>query len=137
MAKYAKYQRKSPEKKGQNPIWRGIGCILIFVSLVFSYWMMTIFVPIVIATGKVPYQLLGFVHFPEWAFKLQITADIARFISSLDNLGISLITYFVILLLVTAVASFLYALIYPLVGPTRYTELDAPPTKYKGKKYTR
>jgi hypothetical protein len=137
MAKYAKYQRKSPEKKGANPIWRGIGCILIIVVPLLAYGLMLVFVPPIIATGKVPTQLLGHVHFPEWAFKLRISADIARYISSIDNLWINIITFFVILLLLTTVASLLYSMIYTLIGPAQYSELDAPPTKYKGKKYTR
>jgi hypothetical protein len=137
MAKYAKYQRKSPEKKGTNPIWRGIGCILIIVVPLLAYGLMLVFVPPIIATGKVPTQLLGPVHFPDWAFKLRITADIASYISSFNNLGINIISFLVILLILTGIASLLYSMIYSLVGPAQYSELDAPPTKYKGKKYTR
>jgi hypothetical protein len=137
MGKYLKFRSKSPEKKGMHPIWRGIGCILIIVVPLLAFWMMSIFVPLIIATGKIPYQLLGPVHFPERAFKIQIVAGIARFISSFDNLWVNIIMFFVILLILTAVFSLLYSAIYTIVGPTRYTELDAPPTKYKGKKYTR
>jgi len=120
-----------------NPIWRGIGCILIVVVPLLAYGMMLVFVPPIIATGKVPYQLLGHVQFPEWAFKVRIVADIASYISSIDNLWMNIITFFVMLLILTAVASLLYSMIYALIGPARYSELDAPPTKYKGKKYTR
>ncbi|MBE3037619.1 MAG: hypothetical protein IMZ62_02235 [Chloroflexi bacterium] len=137
MGKYAKYQRKSPEKKGMHPIWRGIGCILIIVIPLLAFGMMLVFVPPIIATGKVPYQLLGHVHFPEWAFKVRIVADISSFISSIDNLWMNIITFFVMLLILTAVASLLYSMIYTLVGPARYSELDAPPPKYKGKVYKR
>lgn len=137
MAKYAKFQRKSSERKRSNPIWRGIGCILIIVVALLTYGLMLVIVPLIIATGKVPYQLLGPVHFPDWAFKLRITADIASYISSFNNLGINIISFLVILLILTGVASLLYSIIYSLVGPARYSDLDAPPTKYKGKKYTR
>lgn len=137
MAKYAKYQRKSPEKKGRNPIWRGIGCILFIVVPLLAYGLMLVFVPPILATGKVPYQLLGPVHFPDWAFKVQIVAGIASNISSINNLWVKIITFFVGLVIVTGVASLLYSMVYSLVGPPRYSDLDAPPTKYKGKKYTR
>jgi hypothetical protein len=137
MGKYSKYRSKSVEKKGMHPIWRGIGCILIIVVPLLTFWIMSITVPLIIATGKVPYQLLGPVHFPKWAFKVQTVAVIAGFISSIDNMWINIITFFVILLILTAVFSLLYSGIYQMVGPVRYTELDAPPTKYKGKKYTR
>ncbi len=120
-----------------NPIWRGIGCILIVIVPLVAYGLMLVFVPPIIATGKVPNQLLGYTHFPDWAFKVQIVASIASFISSINNLWMNIITFFVMLLILTAVASLLYSMIYTLVGPARYSELDAPPTKYKGKKYTR
>jgi hypothetical protein len=137
MTKYAKYQRKSAEKKGMNPIWRGIGCILIVIVPLLAYGMMLIFSPLIIATGKVPYQLLGYVQLPEWAFKVRIVADVALFIGSINNLWMNSITFFVMLLILTGVASLLYSMIYSVVGPARYTELDAPPTKYKGKVYKR
>jgi hypothetical protein len=137
MGKYAKYQRKSVEKRGMNPIWRGIGCILIIIVPLMAFGLMVVFTPSIISTGKVPYQLLGHVHFPDWAFKLRITADIASYISSIDNLWMNIITFFVMLLILTAVTSLLYSMIYTLVGPARYSAQDAPPPKYKGKKYTR
>ncbi len=137
MGKYAKYQRKSPEKRGMHPIWRGIGCILIIVVPLLAFGMMLVLVPPITATGKVPYQLLGRVHFPEWAFKVQTVAVIASYISSIDNLWMNIITFFVMLLILTGVTSLLYSMIYTLVGPARYSEMDAPPPKYKGKVYKR
>jgi len=137
MGKYTRFQRKAPGKKSLNPIWRGIGCILIIVVPLLAFWMMVVLVPSIIATGKVPYQLVGRVHFPEWAFKFKIVGLVATFISSLDNLWISIITFFVILVILTGFVSLPYAILYSLVGPARYTEMDAPPTKHKVKKYTR
>jgi hypothetical protein len=98
---------------------------------------MLTFVPSIIASGKVPTQLLGYVHFPAWVFRFQITASIGNFIGSFNNLWISILTFFVLLLLITAVTSLVYAVLYTVVGPARYSPLDAPPPKYKGKKYTR
>jgi len=120
-----------------NPLWRGIGCLLIAIVPLLSFWLMIHFVPLIIATGKVPYQLLGHVYFPDWAFKIKMTADIASYISSFNNLWISIITFFVMVLLLTTVSSLLYSILYTLVGPARYSALDAPPSKYKAKKYTR
>lgn len=137
MTKYQKFQRPAHEKKELNPIWRGIGCLLIVIVPLLSYWLMLFAVPLIIATGKVPYQIMGYVHFPPWAFKVQIVAAIASYIGSIENLWLGIITFIVIALILTTVASLLYSLIYALIGPVRYTELDAPPTKYKAKKYTR
>jgi hypothetical protein len=137
MGKYAKYQRKPRVKKGMNPIWRGIGCILLAVVPVIAYGLMLVFVPLVIATGKVPYKLLGHIIFPEWVFKVPTVGTIASYISSIENLWTNLIIFFVILLILTGVSSLLYSMVYSLVGPARYSELDAPPSKHKGKVYTR
>ncbi len=137
MGKYARYQRKSSGRKEIQPIWRGIGCILIIVVPLLAFGMTWAFVPPIIATGKVPYQLLGRVQFPEWVFRVRIVAYIASYIGSIDNLWMNVITFLVMLLILTAVSSLLYSMIYALVGPARYSEHDAPPTKYKGKKYTR
>ncbi len=137
MTKYQKFQHVAPEKKGLNPIWRGIGCLLIVIVPLLSYWLMLFAVPLLIATGKVPYQIMGYVHFPPWAYKVQIVAAVAGYIGSIENLWLGIITFFVIALILTTVVSLLYSMIYALVGPVRYTELDAPPSKYKPKKYIR
>jgi len=137
MAKYAKFQRQSPGKKELNPIWRGIGCILIVIVPVLSYVLMLFFAPLIIATGKVPYQLLGRVQFPEWMFKVKIGVIIANYLGSINNLWLNIITFFVIAMILTTVASLFYTAIYSVVGPARYTELDAPPAKYSPKVYKR
>jgi hypothetical protein len=137
MAKYQKYQRKSPARKGLHPIWRGIGCILIIVVPLLAYGLMLVFVPPIIASGKVPYQLLGYIQFPAWAYRYRMLSGIATFISSINNLGLNIITFIVMLIILTAVASLLYSMIYSIIGPTRYSQVDAPPSKYKPKKYTR
>ena len=137
MGKYTKYHIKAHDKRGLKPIWRGIGCILLIIAPLLAYGMMLAFSPSIIATGKVPYQLLGHAQFPEWFFRVRIGADFASYLSSIDNLWINIITFFVMLLTLIGAFSLLYTLIHALVGPARYTDLDAPPSKYKGKKYTR
>ena len=137
MSKYVKYRINKEPKKGMNPIWRGIGCILLVVVPLLAFGLMVLLVPSIIATGKVPYQLVGYVHFPDWAYKVMIISSIARFIGSLNNLWLNIITFFVIILLLTTVASLLYTWMYSLVGPAQYTALDAPPSKHKAKAYKR
>jgi hypothetical protein len=137
MGKYSKFQQKSASRQGLHPIWRGIGCILIVVVPLIGYWLTIISLPLIIATGRVPYQLMGYIHFPAWAFTVPVISSVASFIGGVSNLWLNIITFFIIVLLLTAVASLLYSMLYALVGPARYTELDAPPAKYKTKKYTR
>jgi len=137
MGKYSKFQKKTPKKAGMNPIWRGIGCILIVIVPLMAYGLTVLFAPKIIATGKVPHDLLGYVHFPVWVFRVRILADVAYFIAHINNLWMNIIMFFVMLLILTAVASLLYSFVYAMVGPARYTGTDAPPSKYKAKKYTR
>lgn len=137
MSKYVKYRIRPTEKQGLNPIWRGIGCILIVVVPLLAFGLTVLIAPTLIATGKVPYQLVGYVHFPDWAYRVIIISSIAHFIGSFKNLWLNIITFFVIVLILTTVASLLYAWIYSLIGPARYTALDAPPSKHKGRAYKR
>ena len=137
MGKYAKYQRKSEKKAGMNPIWRGIGCILMVIVPVISYVMMVIFTPVIKATNLVPNELLGYVKFPAWVLKSPILSDVTFFIGGINDLWFKLIAFFVILLLLTTIFSLLYTMVFQLVGPPRYTDKDAPPSKYKAKEYKR
>jgi len=66
MSKYAKYRIRQDPKQGMNPVWRGIGCILLVVVPLLAFGLMELLVPVLIKTGKVPYQLVGYVHFPDW-----------------------------------------------------------------------
>jgi hypothetical protein len=137
MAKYAKYQRKSEKKPEGNPIWRGIGCILIVVVPVISYALTTILTPTIVATNLVPYALLGYVKFPEWVIRAPILSDMAFFIGGINDLGLKLIAFFVILLLLTAIFSLLYTMVSQVIGPPRYSDKDAPPSTHKAKVYKR
>lgn len=137
MGKYSKFQTKPTKKKVMNPIWRGIGCILIVIVPLMAYGLTILFAPKIIATGKVSHDLLGYVHFPLWVFRVMILGDIAYFIAHINNLWLNIITFLVMLLILTAIASLTYSFVYALIGPARYTATDAPPPKYKAKKYTR
>jgi hypothetical protein len=137
MSKYVKYRIKPTPKKTMNPIWRGIGCILIVVVPLMAFGLMILTVPALTASGKVPYQLTGYVQFPEWAYRVIIVKNIALFIGSFKDLWLNTLTFLVMVLILTTVASLIYAWFYSLVGPARYTALDAPPPKHKGKAYKR
>jgi hypothetical protein len=137
MGKYLKYQQKTAEKPGMNPIWRGIGCILIVIVPLISYGLTAIIIPPVLASGLMPYQILGRVQFPTWAYTAPVIGGIAGFISSIDNFWLLVIGFFIMLTLLTGVFSILYAMVYQVVGPARYTATDAVPTKHKGGTYRR
>ena len=137
MGKYAKFQRKSQPKREINPIWRGIGCLLFVIVPLMAYGLMLIVSPLIIKTGLVPYQMLGYVHFPVWAFKFQITSTVALFIGSLKDLWLNLAVFFLMVLILAVIISFSYTLLYQAIGPARYTAVDAPPSRHKAKVYKR
>ena len=137
MSKYRKFERPVSAKKEMNPVWRGVGCILMVVVPLMAYGFTIIFVPPLIATGYVPREILGNVRFPDWVFHYRFLVQPAGFISSITNLWMYLITFFMMLLILSSVISLIYAMVYALFGPPPYSEFDAPPSKYKPKKYTR
>ena len=94
-------------------------------------------IPKLVATGLVPYQLLGRVNFPTWVFRTPVLRYVAIFISSINNLWLGLLVFFIILMLITGISSLIYVAVLQVIGPPRYTELDAPPTGYKPKVYKR
>jgi hypothetical protein len=138
MGKYSKYEHKpEPKPEGVHPIWRGIGCILIILVPLISYAMSVVFLPLIVSTGYVPYEILGYIHFPDWTYRTIIIQDFAKFIGGINNLYALMILFVVFLLLLTGVFTTLYSAIYQYIGPKRYTALDAPPAKVKAKTYKR
>ena len=69
MGKYTRYPIRSKSKRQMSPIWRGVGCILIVIVPLMSFWLMLLLAPPIIATGLVPYQLLGYIQFPVWVLR--------------------------------------------------------------------
>ena len=131
------YKRKSVEKPKQNPIWRGIGCIIMILLPLVTFGLTVLFTPMIAATGLPPTSLVGRVNLPGWAFQLPVSRDIAIFIWGINNLWLGLIVFFVILLLLSGISSVIYTAVLQVIGPPRYGEMDVPPSTYKPKKYTR
>ena len=137
MSKYSKYQKDVHVTHEMNPLWRGVGCLLIVLVPLLAYGLMLLVMPPVLATHLVPAELQGFVRFPDWVLKVRVLSSVALFIGSIKNLWLGLLLFLLVLLILAGIISLLYTAVYQAVGPARYTEKDAPPTKYKGKKYTR
>jgi hypothetical protein len=125
------------EKKGMNPLWRGIGCILIVIAPIVTYALTAIISPLLAATGYVPLELLGFVEFPEWVSKVPILNNIAGFIGGIHNLYLGITVFITIFVLLTGIFSMIFVALFQAIGPPRYSEIDAPPSRHKAKKYTR
>lgn len=137
MGRYNKFQNRTRQKPQANPLWRGYGCILMVALPLVTFGLTVTLTSPLVATGLVPLELLGYVNFPAWVFRVPFLAGGAIFLRGIDNLWLGVIVFFVIMLLLTAIGSLVYVAVLQVVGPPRYSELDAPPTGYKPKKYTR
>jgi hypothetical protein len=137
MAKYAKYARKPIPKPEQNPIWRGIGCLLIIIVPVMAYALMMVTLKPLIGSGIVPVELRGYVQFPPWANTTPVIRDIAGFIGSINDLYLKATSFIVILILMTAFSSLAYTMVFQVMGPPRYSAMDAPPPPGRSKKSSR
>jgi hypothetical protein len=138
MAKYAKYAKQrqlKPERP--HPVWRGIGCLLMIIVPTMAYALAVIVVPIMEATNKLPYELFQPIRFPDWVLRTKVLGGAAHFISSIDNLGALLIFFFIALIVLAGLFSFLYTLVYQKIGPPRYGVLDAPPSRHRPGKHSR
>jgi len=137
MGRYSKIPVVRKEKPAPNPLWRGFGCIIMVALPLVTFGLTLLAMPLLIATGDVPYQLLGYINFSAWVFKVPGLSDVAIFLRGIDNLWLGLSVFFVILILLTGAFSFIYVAVMQFIGPPRYSEKDAPPPKYKAKPYKR
>jgi hypothetical protein len=137
MTKYSKYLPKRKPRKTTNPMWRGIGCLLMILVPAISYWIALALLQLTKSHDLVPPMLLGHFHFPEWGSKIPGLASIFFYLSSLEDFWAKLIFFFVILLILSGLISLLYSAVYQLIGPSRYSELDAPPENRKTREYKR
>ena len=137
MAKYKKYERKSEPKRGTNPLWRGVGCILFVVVPLISYGLMTVILPLLLASGYVPFEIMGRIMFPAWSLRIPFLSSIISSIGGIDYPWLKLIAFVVILLLLMTLSSLAYSMVSQLIGPPRYSDKDAPPSRHKAKAYKR
>lgn len=140
MGKYSSLSRKriTPKSDGPHEIWRGIGCL-----------MMLIIPAISIAAGvstvnyglkhnwPIPYQLLTAPVLPKFFYKSSGLLAIFYPLTQIQNFYAYVAVSILYAILIGGVISLVYAIIYRLVGPSRYGPLDAPPPKIKTKRYTR
>lgn len=137
MAKYSKYLRKTKPRKVMNPLWRGIGCLLMVIVPAISYWLANVILQEAKGMGFIPQELLGYLHFPDWAWEVPVLSTILPVFAGLRDVWAFLIFFAVIVLLISGLVSLLYSAGYQMVGPARYSELDSPPEKRKAKEYKR
>jgi hypothetical protein len=137
MGRYSHFHNPPKKKPEVDPLWRGVGCIIMVALPLITVGLTILSIPKLVATGLVPYQLMGRVIFPIWVFRTPVLSSVAIFIQSINNLWLGLIVFVVILVLISGISSVIYVSVLQVIGPPRYTEQDAPPTGYKPKVYKR
>lgn len=139
MTKYRTYEREAPlRRKDPHPIWRGIGCLTMLVVPIVSYGISSILIELAPSLGiPIPAEFLGHPTMPEFLYSIPSLSGILNWIQGINNLYAILIGTFSVAVLLTGILTLAYAIVYGLVGPSRYTDLDAPHPNIKVKRYKR
>jgi hypothetical protein len=124
--KYRKEHEDRPWKI--NPVWRGIGCIMILIIPIMAWYATSLFLQ---STEQIPFaQALD----KPIVFKFFGVTEVDRIIADFNNYTVShnlivgqfLIT-FILILIGLGVISLAYSIIYWIAGPPRYGPFDVPP----------
>jgi hypothetical protein len=133
-------QMKSSIRKPNEPheVWRGIGCLMILVipaiSIVAGYGTVTYALD---HQWTIPYQLLGTPRLPDIVYRSTGLQTIFVPLTKIPNLYANIVISLLYMLLISSLISVTYAVIYRIVGPSRYGPTDAPPLKVRVKKKSR
>lgn len=138
-SKYTTFEKKEVARPWKiHPIWRGIG------------FLMWILVPIMAGAAAVllteigfeqhwpfMYEMTGTVRLPDILYKIPVLSALAQWISSIQNFRAVFLFFIAGMMVFSGVLSLIYAMVYRMIGPPRYTALDAPAPKVRTRRYTR
>jgi hypothetical protein len=134
----ARERRTTEQLKQTHVIWRGIGCILMLIVPIMAWALASISVRIGVNRGwPLPYQLLGVPVMPRALWQVPALWPVLGAIEGTPNLYAILAFTIIYIIAGAAILSFLYALVYRIIGPPRYGPLDAPPPKVAVGRYKR
>lgn len=85
----------------------------------------------------VPYQLLGTPRYPDFFYQSTGLMALLRPITNTEHFYAKAAAALLYIILLSGITSMAYAIAYRLTGPSRYSPLDAPPPKFKAKRYKR
>jgi polyferredoxin len=114
--RYAQHERERLAKKRQNPVWRGVGCVLIVVLTIagylFSGWFLR------------ENALNNWVYLPPEILTLSFAPWLPY------GVAVQLVVAFLFMIFGYGVLSFFYAIAFPI----RPGETDAPPLRRSAQK---
>jgi hypothetical protein len=141
MGKHTSASGRRPLKeidRSPHAVWRGIGCFMILLIPIMSIALAYETINYGIENKwPIPYQLLGFPKMPKIIYDVPAFSQLTYPIRQVDNFYAYTLTTIAYMIVIGGIISVLYALVYRVIGPSRYGPFDAPPPKIKTKRYTR
>ena len=127
-----------PARDETHAVWRGIGCLLMIIMPIISFVLAGLTVTMALTLGwPVPYQLVGMPVMPTPLWSYPALVPVLGFIQEQTNLYAILLVTVLYIVFLSAVLSLGYAILYRMVGPSRYGPLDAPPPRVQTRSYKR
>ena len=114
-------ERSKPRPWKIHPIWQGIGCLLLIIIPVLSFTAAYLLI-------RENFKM-GWVSLPPEMLKSFVVPQLG-YIYVAD-----IIFALILIFLGFGILSVVYSFIYRLVGPPRYSPLDAPPPRSRKKRW--
>ena len=125
------YRRQKDQKPWKiNPVWRGIGCVLILLVPIMAWFATNLFLQ---SNEKMvlPWELTKVVAIPYTKISEidQVILPINRYFASTGFVFGQVFFTIIFSVIGFGVLAFLYSILYRVVGPPRYGPFDVPPNK--------
>jgi len=140
MGKYRSAQKApsaSTMHRTVNPYMRGIGCLLMLVVPVFSYFTGLELAKNGVGRQVLPASFYGYMTFPSALYNFSGTSFIVQKLSGIAYLPATLTMAFIIIIIVGGLLSIIFGYMYSVFAPSKYGPFDVPAPRIKTKKYKR
>lgn len=139
MSEHNYFRKANDETKQQiHPVWRGIGCLITVVTPIISWAAAASLIDL----GKAQNwpslaEMSGTYRFSPIFYQIPGVSVVANYLSGIPYLIPLVILFILFLMLFSGIFAFLNAVLYRMIGPPRYGELDAPAPRIRTKRYKR
>jgi hypothetical protein len=125
------YKRGSQDRPWKvNPVWRGIGCILILIIPIMSWFATTIILRSnlrqLFPREFYTVYFVPFSHIPEVD---KVITQVNQYLLSSKLVFGQVFLTIILSVIGFGILAFVYAILYRLAGPPRYGPFDVPPNK--------
>ncbi|GAB4481040.1 MAG: hypothetical protein OHK0031_02620 [Anaerolineales bacterium] len=125
-----------------HPIWRGIGFVMILLTPILAWAAAEVTTEVLKPSTDINIRALfaglrGGISLPDWFSIIPGLTGFLHPFATYPDIKVKIVFFLVWLMLFSGVLSFLYAIIYRLVGPPRYGPQDVAAPRARVKRYTR